>query len=308
LFHFHTARWIDVAGLETVISRVIGVRLPCRQANCGVMQNITVTLKPFSYHELHDVCRLFLMKPHRVFGDQRLISLSFGAVHRTRAARRMLSLPGTVRTKRGRELVRNPQLRHRAAKGIMNRNSFFRKQFFLQFTTVLILFGPHIASAQVGPAARLAPDISIFATATDAKPNFHYLYDRAVYGFSAGGFWQTRHILGVEVRGSILKWGSNQHEESALAGPRAARRFGRITPYGCGLVGAGNAWSRNLPGKTPFIIEDVGLQWSILGGVDYRLAHHFRLRVGELGYSKIYLPDRTLTALTASAGLVYRIN
>jgi hypothetical protein len=190
----------------------------------------------------------------------------------------------------------------------MNRNSFFRKQFVLQFTAVLIFLGPHVASAQVRPAARLAPNISIFATATDAKPNFRYLYDRAVYGFSAGGFWQTRRLLGVEVRGSILKWGSDQHEESALAGPRAAKRFGRFTPYGCGLVGAGNAWSRNLPGKPPFIIEAVGLQWSILGGVDVRLAHHFRLRVGELAYSKIYLADRTLTALNASAGIVYRID
>jgi hypothetical protein len=191
----------------------------------------------------------------------------------------------------------------------MNRNSFFRKLFVLPFTTILIVIGPRIASAQVGPAVRRAPDISIFATATDAKPNFRYLYDRAVYGFSAGGFWQTRRILGVEVRGSILKWGSDQHEESALAGPRAARRFGRFTLYGCGLVGAGNAWSRNLPGKQPpFIIEDVGLQWSILGGVDYRLRRHLRLRVGELGYSQIYLPARTLKALIASAGLVYRFN
>src|ERR1700722_16678389 len=170
----------------------------------------------------------------------------------------------------------------------MNRNLFSRKRLLWQFVTVLILFGlPHIAPAQVGPAARLAPDISIFATATDAKPNFRYLYDRAVYGFSAGGFWQTRHILGVEVRGSILKWGSDQHEESALAGPRAARRFGRFTLYGCGLVGGGNAWSRNLPGKQPpFIIEAVGLQWSILGGVDVRLTHHIRVRVGEFAYSK----------------------
>lgn len=191
----------------------------------------------------------------------------------------------------------------------MNSSSCFRIQFILQFTTALILFGaPHIVSAQVGPAARLAPNISIFATATDAKPNFHYLYDRAVYGFSAGGFWQTRRILGVEVRGSILKWGSDQHEESALAGPRAAMRFGRLTPYGCGLVGAGNAWSRNLPGKPPFIVEAVGFQWSIVGGVDVRLAHHVRLRVGELAYSQIYLTGRTLNALNASAGLVYRIN
>ena len=192
----------------------------------------------------------------------------------------------------------------------MNRNLFWKKQFLLGFATVLCLLGaPQIASAQVGPAMRRAPDISIFATATDAKPNFRYLYDRAVYGFSAGGFWQSRRILGVEVRGSILKWGSDQHEESALAGPRAALHFGRISPYACGLLGAGNAWSRNLPDKQPpFIIEAVGLQWSILGGVDIRLAHHIRLRVGELSYSKIYLADRTLTALNASAGIVYRIN
>jgi len=191
----------------------------------------------------------------------------------------------------------------------MNRNFFFRKRLFLECATVLCLFGAaQFASAQVGPASRQAPDISIFATATDAKPNFRYLYDRAVYGFSAGGFWQTRHIVGLEVRGSILKWGSDQHEESALAGPRAAKHFGRISPYVSGLVGGGNAWSRNLPGHPPFIIEAVGLQWSVLGGIDIRLAHHIRLRAGELAYSKIYLSDRTLSALNASAGFVYRIN
>jgi len=173
---------------------------------------------------------------------------------------------------------------------------------------MVLLGAPHIASAQVGPAARQAPDISIFATATGAKPNFRYLYDRAVYGFSAGGFLQTHHILGIEVRGSLLKWGSDQHEESALVGPRAAIRFHRLSRYGTGLVGAGNAWSRNLPGKPTFILEAVGLQWSILGGVDLRLTHHLRLRAGELAYSQIYLTNRTLTPLNASAGLVYRIN
>jgi hypothetical protein len=205
--------------------------------------------------------------------------------------------------------VRNAEPRRWAAKGTMNRNFFLRKQRLLEFAAVLCLLGmPQIASAQVGPALRRAPDIEIFATATGAKPNFRYLYDRAVYGFSAGGFLQTRRILGVEVRGSILKWGSDQHEESALAGPRAALHFGRIAPYGCGLVGVGNAWSRNLPDNPPLIIEAVGLQWSILGGVDVRLAHRFRLRAGELSYSKIYLSGRTLSALNAGAGLVYRIN
>jgi hypothetical protein len=105
-----------------------------------------------------------------LLSDLRMICLSLAATGRASATRRMLSLLQTVKRKRAGDLARNPQLRHRAAKGIMNRNSFFRKQFVLQFVTVLILFGlPHIAPAQVGPAARLAPDISIFATATDAK-------------------------------------------------------------------------------------------------------------------------------------------
>ena len=191
----------------------------------------------------------------------------------------------------------------------MNRNFFCRKQLLMECATVLCLLGAaQFALAQVRPAARQAPDISIFATATDAKPNFRYLYDRAVYGFSLGGFWQTRHILGLEVRGSILKWGSDQHEESALVGPRAAKHYGHISPYVSGLVGGGNAWSRNLPGHPPFIIEETGLQWSILGGIDIRLTHHLRLRAGELAYSKIYLSQRTLSALNASAGFVYRIN
>ena len=188
-------------------------------------------------------------------------------------------------------------------------NSNLLRRFSLEFATVLCLLGaPQMVAAQVSGAYRPAPDISVFALATGAKPNFRYLYDRAVYGFSAGGFLQTHHVIGVEVRGSLLKWGSDQHEESALVGPRAALRFGRITPYVTGLVGAGNAWSRNLPGHPPFIIEEVGAQWSALGGIDIRLSRHLRLRVGELAYSKIYLSERTLSALNASAGFVYRIN
>ena len=192
---------------------------------------------------------------------------------------------------------------------MMNRNSIFRKQFLLQFATALILFGAsHTAGAQVAPSLRQPPDISIFATATVGKPNFRYLWDFAVYGFSAGGFWQTRHLLGVEVRGSMLRWGSDEHEESALAGPRAALHFGRVSPYGSILVGAANAWSRKLPGQPgPLNVESVGLQWSLVGGVDVRLVRHLRLRVGELTYSKIYLTNKTLTPLSASAGFVYRI-
>jgi hypothetical protein len=187
----------------------------------------------------------------------------------------------------------------------MNGTFVFRKQFLL--AVALCLFGTPYASAQVAPAAR-AGDTAVFATLTDAKPNFRYLWDFAVYGFSAGGFLQTRRILGVEARGSILRWGSDEHEESALVGPRAALHFGRVSPYATFLVGAGNAWSRNLTGNPPTNIEAVGLQWSLVGGADLRLAHHLRLRVGEISYSKIYLANKTVTPLSASAGVVYRIH
>jgi hypothetical protein len=185
----------------------------------------------------------------------------------------------------------------------------FRKQFLLGWITILCFVGaPETVSAQVAPSATLG-SVAVFATFTDAKPNFRYLYDRAVYGFSAGGYLQTGHIVGFEARGSILRWGSDQHEESALLGARAMLHFGRFSPYACGLGGIANAWSRNLPADVPpFIIEKVGFQWSALGGVDIRLAHHFRLRVGELAYSKIYLSERTLAALNASAGFVYRLH
>ena len=199
-------------------------------------------------------------------------------------------------------------LRPGASKGIMNRTFVFRKQFLAGFAWLLCLVGvPRIASAQVGPAGRPAFDTAVFATFTDAKPNFRYLYDRAVYGLSLGGYLQARRLLGVEVRGSLLKWGSDQHEESAMAGPRATLHFGRISPYACGLIGVGNAWSRNLDSKPTFALEEVGMQWSVLGGVDIRLKHHLRLRVGEVAYSKIYLSGRTLSPLNASVGFVYRL-
>lgn len=203
----------------------------------------------------------------------------------------------------------NRQLRPWAAKGIMNGTLVFRKQFLLGVAVIVCFAGvPQTASAQVVPAGRSAGDVAVFATFTDAKPNFRYLYDRAVYGFSAGGYLQTRRLLGVEVRGSLLKWGSDQHEESALAGPRAALHLGRFSPYISGLVGIGNAWSRNLNSEPSLITEATGLQWSILGGLDLHLTHHLRLRVGEVAYSQIYLPKRTLSPLNASAGFVYRIN
>jgi hypothetical protein len=167
-------------------------------------------------------------------------------------------------------------------------------------------------SAQVVPALHRNPYVSIFSTFTTAKPDFNHYKDYAVYGFSLGGFVQTHHVIGAEVRGSILRWGGGGHQGTALAGPRAALHFGRISPYASVLVGAALAWwYSNQPGEglpIPRAIEGVGFLWALLGGVDVRVNRSISLRVGELGYSKIYEKGKTLTPLYASAGVVYTFN
>jgi hypothetical protein len=185
----------------------------------------------------------------------------------------------------------------------------FSKKHHLVWIAWALIFGAAArnAPAQVVPALRQAPDIRIFSTFTVAKPDFRYLYDFAIYGVSLGGYWQTRHVVGAEVRGSLLKWGSDEHEESALAGPRFALHYGHASPYAAFLIGAGNAWSRSLP-PTNKLTEGLGPQWSVLGGVDLYMGHHVSFRAGELSYAKIYRPQKTMTQLGASVGLVYRIN
>jgi len=193
-------------------------------------------------------------------------------------------------------------------RSIMTTKHFCRKHNLVRIAWTLMLWAAaHSVSAQVIPALRQAPDIRVFSTFTVAKPDFRYLYDFAVYGVSLGGYWQTRHVVGAEVRGSILRWGSDEHEESALAGPRFALHYRRISPYASVLFGAGNAWSRSLPPANK-LTEGLGLQWSALGGLDVYAAHHFSFRAGEISYSKIYRPQKTMTQVGASFGIVYRIN
>jgi hypothetical protein len=167
-------------------------------------------------------------------------------------------------------------------------------------------------SAQVIPALKAPPNIAIFGGFTTVKPNYVSFSDYAVYGFSAGGYLQTRHIVGLEIRGSITRWGGGQHEESALAGPRASLHFHHFSPYVAFLGGGGNTWSWNNPAgpglPTPKKTEETSPQWSILGGLDLHLKRRLSLRIGEISYSQIYRTDKTITPISASAGIVYRIN
>jgi len=171
------------------------------------------------------------------------------------------------------------------------------------------------ALGQVVPEARHAPPISVFGTFTAAKPNFRYYGDLATYGISAGSVIQTRHIhgtLGVEVRGSLLRSGGLEHEESILGGPRFAMYHRRVSPYVAVLGGVTNAWWWNNPppnhlAPKPKLDEGIGPQWTVLGGVDVYLRRHIYLRAGELSVSNAYVQNRTLTSLSGSVGVVFHL-
>jgi hypothetical protein len=195
----------------------------------------------------------------------------------------------------------------------MTANSFCRSSLLRTALALLFSASACAASAQVMvPGLISAPNISAFGTFTAVKPDFGYYGDLAVYGISLGGFVQTRHVIGAEVRGALLRSGGIEHEESALAGPRLALHFARISPYVSILGGVANAWRWSHPPNTgeppPRMLGGFGPQWSVLCGLDVHLNHHIVFRTGELSYSKTYVKAWTLNPLTASAGIVYRIN
>lgn len=168
------------------------------------------------------------------------------------------------------------------------------------------------APAQVSfPRLHSDPHLSMFGTFTDVKPDYQYYGDYAAVGFTAGTFAQTSHILGFEGRASVTRWGGQEHEETALGGPRAAAHFGRVSPYFCLLGGLANGWRwqtvRHTGQPEPKLVEGLGPQWSIVGGLDIHLAGKLVFRAGELSYSRTYLKNWGLTPLSASAGFVYRL-
>ena len=190
----------------------------------------------------------------------------------------------------------------------MTTKHFCRKHNLVRIAWTLMFWAAaHSVSAQVVPAFRPAPDIRVFTNFTVAKPDFHYHWDYAVYGVTLGGYWQTRHVVGAELRGSILAWGSDQHQESALGGPRFALHYGKFSPYSSVLFGGGNTWSRSLPPANK-LTEDLSPELAVFGGLDVYLGHHMSIRAGEVSYGRIFRSPKNVNQLGASFGLVYRID
>jgi hypothetical protein len=168
------------------------------------------------------------------------------------------------------------------------------------------------AAAQVIPGLKATPNLSAYFTVpANVSPPYRYFGTPAITGYSLGGYLQPPHLVGLEIRGQIQRRLNAEHQESLQVGPRFAMRFGRFVPYVGALGGAGNGWRYLDPPvvgvKPPKPVEGLGGAWTILGGLDIRLARHVSLRAGEIAYSKIYLKDWNLTPLNITAGVVFRI-
>jgi hypothetical protein len=177
---------------------------------------------------------------------------------------------------------------------------------------VLLCFGSlcHRADAQVPfPSVIYGPSVGMYGTFTDIKPNFRGYADYAVWGGTAGGYVQTSHVFGLEMRGSILRWGGAQHQAAMSFGPRMALHFGPLTTYVSALGGAARSWSWRDPSKPSlWVSSQVSPQVTGVAGVDMRVTRHISIRVGEMSYSQVFRTDRTLKTLGASAGIVYRVH
>jgi hypothetical protein len=175
---------------------------------------------------------------------------------------------------------------------------------------IILLCSLHCSRApgQVIPSVRLPPRIAIFGTFNALKPAFHKYGDDVVYGGTFGGYIQSPYLFGLEMRGSIDRWGGHLHQEAVLAGPRATLHLGRFNPYGAVLGGGAQSWAWKLPvNPKSYLTSQISPDIAVVGGIDYRMAHHISLRLGEVTYSHIFRSDQSLNSFAASAGVVYRI-
>lgn len=203
-------------------------------------------------------------------------------------------------------------MRDGLVRGMMTASSFCKRSICRAALAFVFVAVAHSAPAQIIQGLQSRNNLSVYGTLpVNVTPDFGY-YAPVLFGYSLGGYLQTPYLVGAEIRGQIQRRQNAQHQESALIGPRVAMRFGRIDPYVSFLIGAGNGWRFTEPPivgvKQPKPIEDIGTQWTLVGGVDFKLNHHFSARVGEISYSKLYLKEWNLTPVNFTAGIVYRIN
>ncbi len=159
--------------------------------------------------------------------------------------------------------------------------------------------------SQVAPATTGGSSGRVFAFGefTAGRPNYG---DEFILGPTIGGYIQLNQLIGVEARGSLLRWGpSSFHQETALFGPRLQLSAGRFTPFASIDAGIAHAvypvsyTNSKLTGSN-------GLAWQVVGGVDYGLNHRFKLRLGEFTFGSIDVLNG-LNPKTFSSGIVMRV-
>lgn len=181
------------------------------------------------------------------------------------------------------------------------------RNFGLTIGALMFIFAPCMAHAQAAPPMRFPLSINLFGTYTDGISNGPSTNNTNTYGYSLGGFIQGPHIFGGELRGSYLRWGTDQQRFDALGGVRAGRHYARFAPYGVALAGIGHPIIRTNGPNSPQESSN-GFEWKLVGGVDFYAAHHWSLRAGEVSYSTIYaLPGRNISSFDFSAGIVYHV-
>jgi hypothetical protein len=165
------------------------------------------------------------------------------------------------------------------------------------------------APGQVVPSIRLPLQTAVFGTFTYIKPTLWVAGDNAVWGFAGGSYVQTPNVFGFELRGTVSTSSGQLQQEGARAGPRAVWRYGPFSTYTAVLAGITNSWEWRLPGLRPRfgLRERASPDLTILGGVDFHMAHHISLRLGEVSYSRIHRRDVDLNTFGVSVGAVYRL-
>jgi hypothetical protein len=168
---------------------------------------------------------------------------------------------------------------------------------------LFLILTPLMARAQVVPEMRGPVTIHLLGTYTYGSSDGGA---HNSYGYSLGGFVQMPHLWGLEVRGTYLRWGSDESRFDAMAGPRVAIHFARLSPYGAVLVGVGHPLAR-LNGSKSKLESGTGTEVKVLGGVDYYATHHLSIRLGEISFAEYYALPKGVSAIDISAGLVYHL-
>ena len=167
---------------------------------------------------------------------------------------------------------------------------------------LVLLYMPSCGSAQSLQPVRNPPSIHVFGTYNLGSSDFGVNHSA---GYGIGGYVQSLHLWGGELRGSYQRWGYQERRYDAVFGPRIVVHRGRFSPYGEFLGGTGHQikWHHNDPLS---FHSNTGGEWKVLGGVDFYAGHHYSVRFGEVAFSRLYV-FQGVSAVDFTAGVVYRI-